>query len=128
MLVIYDGKSLYLYYIELKEAEKVDGVSGFVGPLSFDIAELVRDYEVESKEKDGKYLLHLLPLKQMPFESMDMVFDKDGSFPENVIIMEQTGDRTEIRFSGTEINVELKDELFRFSAPEGVKVRERVLR
>jgi hypothetical protein len=37
MVVVYDGKSLYLHYTELDEAEKIDGVSGYVGPLSFDL-------------------------------------------------------------------------------------------
>jgi outer membrane lipoprotein-sorting protein len=113
MVVVYDGESLYLHYVELEEAEKVNGVSGFVGPLSFDITQLV---------------MHLIPKKQVPFESMEMVFPKGAAFPSLVKIVEQTGDRTEIHFDDVEENPGLDSTLFQFVPPPGVTLRERVLR
>jgi outer membrane lipoprotein carrier protein len=127
MQVIYDGKTLYIYYIQLDEAEKIQGVSGFVGPLSFDMTELLKDFKVESREEGGAYHLHLVPKKDVPFETMDMVFEKGAAFPGQVTITEKTGDHTKILFAAIKTNVKLANSLFVFNPPPGVEVRERAM-
>jgi outer membrane lipoprotein-sorting protein len=125
MEVVYDGETLYLHYTELEEAEKVRGAGGFVGPLTFDIEELLKDYEVEAEKTDGEIRLDLKPMKQMPFMSMQMVFKEGAPFPEEVTVLEESGDRTVIRFHDLKANERLSDKLFVFKPPPGVKVRER---
>jgi outer membrane lipoprotein-sorting protein len=127
MVVIYDGKTLYLHYTELDEADKVDGVSGFVGPLVFDLKLLLKDYEVEASKVAEGTRLDLKPKKSMPFQSMVMIFPDGAGFPSEVSIFEETGDRTVIMFHEVKVNVAVSDELLKFSPPPGVVIRERTL-
>jgi outer membrane lipoprotein-sorting protein len=127
MEVVYDGKTLYLLYTELGEVEKVEGAGGFVGPLTFDMGELLKDYDVEAEKADGTIRLDLKPRKRMPFASMQMVFKEGTPFPEQVTVLEESGDRTVIRFHDIKTNTPLSDELFVFTPPPGVRVREREL-
>jgi outer membrane lipoprotein carrier protein len=127
MTVVYDGTTLYLHYLELEEAEKIDGVSGYVGPLSFDMEVLLREYRVETEDVPEGVLLNLTPRKKVPFASMSMLFPEGAPFPSEVRIVEEMGDRTVILFSDVETNVKLPDGLFRFAPPPGVMLRERKL-
>ena len=125
MVAIYDGSSLYLHYIELDEAEQVDGIAGFSGPLSFNIAELKRDYSIKAEvtSVSGDITLKLTPKKRMPFAFMRMLFHKGQAFPYEVSVHEEAGDVTRISFMEPEFNIDLKDDLFRFTPPRGVTVR-----
>jgi outer membrane lipoprotein carrier protein len=127
MLVVYDGKTLYLHYTELEEAEKVEGVAGYAGPLVFDLGVILNDYDVDVEESGDAARLLLTPKKPMPFKSMAMTFPKGAAFPSQVSIFEESGDYTVIDFHGIRTNVPLSDGLFRFSPPPGVVVRERKL-
>ncbi len=126
MVVIYDGATLWLHYTEMDEAEKINGIAGFSGPLSFDVLELQKDYEIKaSHEYKGDIALELKPKVKMPFASMRMVFLKGEAFPHEVTVREESGDETVITFAKTKFNVKLKDKLFKFKPPKGVIVRER---
>ena len=126
MVVIYDNRTLYLHYTELDEAEKVNGIAGFSGPLSFNVIELRKDYNIKAEESgEGGIKLVLTPKAPMPFETMSMHFMKSEPFPYEVRVMEETGDVTVIRFVNTDMNVNLKKSLFVFKPKKGVKVRER---
>ena len=127
MVVIYDGKYLYLHYTELEQAEKVEGVAGYAGPLIFDLEVILKDYRVEVEESEGAARLDLMPKKRKPFKSMAMTFPEGAAFPSQIIIFEETGDHTVIDFHDIETNVPLSDKLFRFIPPPGVVVRERKL-
>jgi outer membrane lipoprotein-sorting protein len=128
MVVVYDGRSVFLHYTELDEAEKIEGVSGYAGPLVFDMELLARDYEVAAWDIDGRYRVVLKPKKQMPFESMEMFFGRAAAFPSEVRITEETGDVTAITFRDIKANVEIADAKFAFTPPPGVVLRERRLR
>ena len=126
MVVIYDNRTLYLHYTELEEAEKVDGIAGFNGPLSFNVEDLQRDYDIRDEVSDaGDITLTLLPRARMPFASMLMSFRKGDPFPYEVRVREEAGDETVISFSEPELNIKLKKSLFVFKPPRGVKVRQR---
>jgi outer membrane lipoprotein-sorting protein len=127
MEVVYDGKTLYIYYAEAREAEKISGAGGFVGPLTFDIDEMLKGYDVKAEKAGGDIRLGLRPLKEMPFASMQMTFRGGGAFPEEVAVLEGTGEKTVIRFHDVKTNLPLKDSLFKFEPPRGVTVRERSL-
>jgi len=128
MVVIYDGRSLYIHYTELGEAERIDDAAGFVGPLGFNLDLLRKDFEIQATGSQGRGLLSLRPKKDMPFELMEMVFSGGGAFPREVRITEENGDRTVITFLNVETNVDVPDSTFVFVAPPGVKLRERNLR
>ncbi len=125
MLVIYDGKSVYLHYPELGEADKVTGASEYIGPLTFDIPTLVRDYKVDAVRSGKDIVLDLRPKKRMPFASMRMTFGPEDAFPREITVTEESGDSTAIRFHDIKKNAPLSGSLFVFTPPSGLKVRER---
>lgn len=125
ILVIYDGKFLYIYNPELREAEKFAGAGVFIGPLVFDIELLLKDYIVDARTSGGRTILHMKPKKAMPFKSMEMTFGAGSPFPSEVGVVEETGDGTVIGFSDIKVNAALADRLFIFRPPSGVKIKER---
>lgn len=126
MVVVYDGVTLWLHYTEMDEAEKVKGIAGFSGPLSFDVVQLKKDYVIKAaREASGDIALELKPKVRMPFVSMRMVFAGGEAFPREVTVREESGDETVITFAKTKLNVKLKDSLFVFKPPRGVTVKER---
>lgn len=127
ILVIYDGNALYMYNPEMEEAEKIKGASAFIGPLSFDIKHLVKDYDIKTEKAGDNIHLLLRPKERMPFQSVEIIFPGGMAFPEEVRVKEETGDSTVIKFLNIKINGSLSDELFVFTPPPGVKVRERTL-
>lgn len=127
LLVVYDGKALYVFDPEMGEAEKVNEAGSYIGPLSFDMEFLKKDYEIRAERLDGAIRLNLKPKKQMPFASMEITFPGGSAFPREVVMKEETGDETRIEFRDVKINKPLSDELFVFRPPQGVTVKERDL-
>ena len=125
MAVIYDGEDLYLHYFEMEQAERVRGAKGFVGPLGFNIALLKQDYKIEAIEDKGILTLVLIPGKEMPFTKMEMEFKGVGPFPEKVTVFEEGGDRTEIFFKDVVLDGKIAQEVFIFTPPKGINIRER---
>lgn len=125
LLVIYDGEALYVFDPELGEAEKVAEARGVIGPLSFDVEFLKKDYEIEAERLDGAIRLNLTPREEAPFRSMEITFPDGSPFPREVVMKEETGEMTRIEFKDISINEPLPDDLFVFSPPPGVKMRER---
>lgn len=128
LLVIYDGKYLYIYSPEMEVAEKVTGVAQYTGPLAFDIGFLSKEFVITAEKSSQKVMLNLKPRGKMPLESMQMEFPASGAaFPEVVTVREATGDATVITFSGVKTNRPLKEGLFIFKPPPGVKIHERAI-
>ena len=65
------------------------------------------------------------PIRRMPFETMQMEFEKGTPFPDKVVMTEETGDVTEIKFHKIKPGAKLKDSEFEFRPPKGVVLRER---
>jgi len=124
-LVIYDGSALYVYSPELKEAQKIKGQRGFMGPLAFDVKELLSDYEVKASSEGGAIVLALKPKAEMPFSSMRMKFPESQAFPSEVTVVQETGEKAVIRFENIELNAAFSDELFKFYPPPGTEIVER---
>jgi outer membrane lipoprotein-sorting protein len=125
VLVVYDGSVLYVYSPDMKEAEKINGEQGFMGPLAFDIKVLSEQYELNATRDGDKAKLDLMPRKDMPFQSMSMVFNGDSAFPSEVVITETTGDTSTIKFDKVRINKKVSDSLFVFDPPPGTTINER---
>jgi len=126
LTAIYDGKDLYLYYPELNEAEKIEGAAGFSLPLSFNISQMQRDYNLSTIEEPDIIKIKMTPKRQMPFLGVEMHIKKGEIFPSEVIIEEKTGEVTEIKFSSININIDMPEGLFTLS--DNIKIRQRRLR
>jgi outer membrane lipoprotein-sorting protein len=125
VLVIYDGTVLYVYSPDAKEAEKIEGKQGFMGPLAFDVKVLMDEYEIEAVRIDDNVKLNLKPKTEMPFQSLAMIFRGEAPFPSEVSITEVSGDTSVIRFDKVKINKRVSDELFVFKPPPGTTINER---
>lgn len=126
LLVIYDGEALYVFDPELGEAEKVAEAGGVIGPLSFDVEFLRKDYQIEAERLDGTIRLNLTPREEeAPFRSMEITFPDGSPFPREVVMKEETGEMTRIEFENISINEPLQDDLFVFRPPPGVTIKER---
>ncbi len=125
VLVVYNGKFLYVYSPETEEAEKITGKQGFMGPLAFDLKELLKEYDMEAL-RDGEIIkVKLRPKKEMPFESMVMVFEGQEAFPSEVSITDANGEISSIRFDNVKLNTQFREDMFVFHPPPGTVVRER---
>jgi outer membrane lipoprotein carrier protein len=127
VLVVYDGKVLYVYSPETGEAEKIRGKQGFMGPLAFDLNELSKEYDMEASREGESIKLRLRPKKDMPFESIELVFKGQEAFPSEVSITETIGDTSSIRFDDVKLNAQFSDEMFVFQPSPGTIVKERQL-
>lgn len=137
LIVIYDGKTVYLYYPDMKEADKIDSPLQFPSFMNFDISSLKNNYDISYRaDKSGSYTIVLKPkvhlIRKPEFSngvsSIEMLFAGDKVFPEEVKITEKGGDKTLIKFSDVEINKILSEDLFKFIPETGIKIRERSLR
>lgn len=125
VLVVYNGKFLYVYSPETEEAEKIMGKQGFMGPLAFDLKELLKEYDMEAF-RDGEIIkVKLRPKKEMPFESMVMLFKGEEAFPSEVSITDINGETSSIRFDNVKLNTQFRKDMFVFHPPPGTVVRER---
>ncbi|MEJ2313740.1 MAG: outer membrane lipoprotein carrier protein LolA [Nitrospirota bacterium] len=124
-LVIYDGSVLYVYSPETKEAQKIEGGKGFMGPLAFDIEDLREDYDISAERKGDAIELTLRPREEMPFSSMTMTFPKGQAFPSEVTVVQTTGEKAVIKFKDVKLNAGFSDDVFVFSPPEGTTITER---
>lgn len=124
-LVIYDGKMLYVYSPETKEAQKIKGKKGFMGPLAFDIKSLLEEYQIEADKKGDVIGLSLSPKTEMPFASMTMTFPDEQAFPSEVTVVQTTGEKATIKFENIKLNTGFSDKVFVFSPPEGTTITER---
>lgn len=123
-LVIYDGSVLYVYSPETNEARKIKGEKGFMGPLAFDVKELLENYDVEAGREGDVIRLILRPKAEMPFSSMSMIFPGDMAFPSEVAVMQETGERALIKFDNIQLNAKFSDEMFKFRPPPGTEIME----
>ncbi len=122
-LLISDGEQLYLYD-ELFQQVVIRQWSS--NPAQNPAAILLEENDLQEwariEQQGQNYLL-------TPFEDLGSIlevhlsFSTDSQdFPEQLTILDATGQTTEIRFSEVQINGEHPDELFRFQIPADVEV------
>jgi outer membrane lipoprotein carrier protein len=124
MKVTSDGKSVMVYYEELKEAEIVslDNLPSLPG--GFSVEKLREHYYIELLEQSSnKYILKVTPvIKSNIFREIMITLD-EKAIPVEVKMVERTGDDTVIRFIKRETNIAIPEEVFSVKVPEGVKIR-----
>lgn len=128
LVVMYDGKTLCLYYPDLKEAEIIKDVSRLPFIASFDVPALKKDYDIEHEPDKTGFRMILKPKSSFMILSIEMFFKTDKAFPEKIIIKEKNKDKTLMKFQNTVFNSDLSKDLFVFTPAPGVKLRERILK
>ena len=128
MQVIFNGKDIWIYYPELKEADKLTGLSQYGSMMQFDVMTMSRDYAIIAKKEKNIIMLRLAPKVKGPISQIDMEIPEESSFPRMVKLIDQNNEPTTITFRDVRLNPDVKDDAFIFLPDKGVVVRERSLR
>jgi outer membrane lipoprotein carrier protein len=127
MQVIYTGKELWLYYPDLKEADRLTGLPQYSSLMHFDLSSLSGDYTISAKKEKNASMLTLVPKIKGPVRKIEMEFSGQTSFPLAVRMTDSNNEETVIIFSDVRINKNISDEIFRFVPEKGITVKERNL-
>ncbi|MDP2158612.1 MAG: outer membrane lipoprotein carrier protein LolA, partial [Nitrospirota bacterium] len=126
--VIFNGKDIWIYYPELKEADKLTGLSQYGSMMQFDVLTMSRDYAITAKKEKNLIMLRLAPKVKGPIAQIEMEIPEDSPFPRMVKLFDQNNEPTTITFRDIKLNPEIQDSSFTFTPEKDVVVRERSLR
>lgn len=123
-LVITDGKTLWVYDVDLKQATKQSVQNSPINPaklLSGDVAVLMKDFDVHMIPHQNALVFQLIPKKAtQQFRSVAIAFRNRQLHSMQIQnTMEETNTFV---FSNVMINKSLSPNLFKFTAPHGVDV------
>lgn len=126
--VIFDGKDLWLYYPDLKEADRMSGMAGYASLMQFDVSSLSRNYTVEARKEKQQYFLRFVSRAAGPIRRIEMVVPEETAFPQRVTLFDANNEPTIITFTNVKINKKIAGDPFRFVAGPDITVREQKLR
>lgn len=123
-IIITDGKVLWVYDVDLKQATKQTLQNMPINPakiLSGDVSQLIKKFDVLLIPHQNILVFQLIPKKRtQAFRSVQFVFRHDEL--ESMQIHVPTGQVSTFTFSHLVMNPRLSKALFRFAPPEGVDV------
>jgi outer membrane lipoprotein carrier protein len=128
-LVVSDGQWLWIYDPAHQEVQKLPVGEGFLSGAAIQFllgeGEIQRDFAVTAQAcSDARVELELVPRRDASYEKLRVRSDPaTGELLETTVI-DLFGNVTQIAFSGMRTNLGPNDQLFRFRAPEGVRVIE----
>ncbi|MEW6108225.1 MAG: outer membrane lipoprotein carrier protein LolA [Nitrospirota bacterium] len=125
MHVIYNGKELWIYYPDLKEADKFNGIQQYSSLIHFDISSMSADYDIRALKGKNSLKMTFTPRRKGPVNLIEMEFAGNSFFPDNIKLTDSSGEETIIRFQEVRLNSDISDEVFRFIPDSRVIVRER---
>lgn len=119
-LLVSDGNQLYFYDQLFQQVVVRDWSSNpALNPAAI-LLEQVNLEDWANVEKAGNNY-RLVPLENFgSIQELNLTLSDE--FPEQLSLLDATGQITEIRFSQVELNMENESELFQFVMPEGVEV------
>lgn len=133
LLMIIKGQRMWLYYPDMKVAEKYNleksgetlGLfTGFGKSMDY----LKKNYQIRLLEEKKDFCsLELIPRKEEELRYVSRIvlwIDTKEYWPIKTKIFEPNGDTTLIEFKNIEINTEIPDSEFEFQVPKGVEVVE----
>ena len=128
-LVVSDGQWLWVYDPAHQEAQKMTVGEGFLSgaAIQFLLGEgrIERDFAVTAQAcSDAKVELELVPRRDASYEKLRVRSDPATGELLETTVTDLLGNVTQIAFSGMRTNLGPADTLFRFRAPEGVRVIE----
>jgi outer membrane lipoprotein carrier protein len=132
-LFLTDGSRSYFYLPEEKQvmvSHNPEGAMGMHDGSPFEIlagrSQLSESFEFfasESEPRRGGVMLHLVPIaRQDEFEAVEVEADPASGRLLRVSLTDVQGNRTEFLFHSVRENVNLSEDLFRFTIPSGVEV------
>ncbi|MBI5632682.1 MAG: outer membrane lipoprotein carrier protein LolA, partial [Nitrospirae bacterium] len=89
MQVLFNGKDIWIYYPDLKEADKLTGLSQYGSMMQFDVSTLSRDYTITAKKEKSIIILRLAPKVKGPISQIEMEIPEESAFPRMVKLSDQ---------------------------------------
>lgn len=133
-LIVSDGKSLWMHYPEFQQAERyplgdprlTNGPAKTMGVmLGASPAALTNTCDISMFASPHCYRLEVVPRdpneKQL-LSRLVLDFDRENFAIRRTVIESANGDRTENRFTITEVNADMSESLFRFTPPPDTKI------
>ena len=125
-LLVTNGKTLWLYDPDMENVtvqpldKRVEMTPALM--LSGEIDEINNSYEVLGEDLDGEMHFVLMPKTvDALFDRLELQFLASGKLA-NMVIKDELGQKTTIKFTDVATGVALDDSLFNFVPPEGVDV------
>ncbi len=127
-LVVTDGKVLWIYDPEAREAQRFSVEEGFLSGAAmqflFGEGDLLQSFVITSKSCQPPVVLSLLPREAATYEKLELEVDvKTGQIVESAVF-DIVGNVTRVRFSNVRTNQSPKQQTFTFDPPKGVRVLE----
>jgi len=133
LLMVIKGKRMWLYYPDMKVAERYDlerageTLGPFVG-FGKSMEYLKKNYQIRLLEKRKNFCsLELIPKREEELKYLSKIIlwiDTREYWPVKTKIFEPNGDTTLIEFRNIELNTKIPDSEFEFKVPKGVEVVE----
>jgi outer membrane lipoprotein carrier protein len=130
--LVINSQTAWLYLAEEKVVytQKSDSVfqsklliNFFAGTGKLNDNFVIKYAEPKSLDKDGNYLLMLIPKeKTAACDLVKLTIDKNNFYILQLSFNDALGNSTTLKFSNISINMELTDKFFRFKPPNGVDV------
>jgi outer membrane lipoprotein carrier protein len=128
-LVVSDGKTLWIYDLVFREAQKLPATEGYLSGAAIQFllgeGEIGRDFEISALRCDETIAeLRLRARKPSSYEKLHVLVNpKTGDLLKTTVYF-VLGNVTEIAFSNIELNVDPAESLFRLDPPADVRVIE----
>lgn len=115
--VILRGNVMILWLPEQSENQKVvlppeQGLDKWLSYLSKPVSEAPEGVDLKAEQKGKTWTLHVTPRKKAGMKELQLSYNLDGQI-NRIVIAENNGDRTDIKFSNMRRNVGLKDQDFK---------------
>jgi len=126
-LVVSDGRILWIYDAEAREAQRLPVTQGYMtgAALSFLVGdgELSSEFEISASECAGEEVeLDLAPREDATYERLGLRVVRASGEVRATSIVDLFGNVTVLEFEGLETNRDPTGEVFEFDVPDGVRV------
>lgn len=133
LVLVINDNTLWLYYPDLKEADKMDItllrglINKYVG-IGQSIEVLKTQYDIKLVEANNQVIILDLspksPRLRSQVKSLRLWINPATWFPKEVKHTETNGDTTDIVFLNFDVNISIPENKFVFTPPRGVKVKD----
>ncbi|MEN8181456.1 MAG: outer membrane lipoprotein carrier protein LolA [Myxococcota bacterium] len=134
-LVLSDGRVLWIYDPERKEAQRMEVTEAFMSGAAIQFllgeGDLLEEFDISSpdcaKQNDPtkpsvRIGLELIPRAPSHYERLSIVVDSASGAVHATTVIDLFGNRTQVELRDVEMDQDPPDELFRFEPPDGVRV------
>lgn len=125
MQVIFNGKDLWIYYPDLKEADRLSNVGQYGSMMHFGVAAMSRDYAITAVREKGLVRLKMTPRSSGSVSLIEMDLPEGAAFPRVVKLLDRNNEPTTITFSDIRLNQAIPDSSFTFLPGKDIVIRDR---